>query len=135
MAKRFATIRSRMWRAAHYFNRRHDAAWPFTTTPVAANISVSTSGSPVNIDLGAAVALGRLIYVNGQLVYTGSPGVDVGDTALVTPANNARAGTVTWVSPNLVFTPRAGYTGAVAFSYTLSDGRRRNTGNATGTVT
>lgn len=133
--RRLAKLGSRAMRAFLYRNKRHDATWPFSDTPNADAINVSTSGgAPVNIDLGAAVAGGRLIYVNAALVFTGSAGVKVGATPLVTPATNTEAGTVTWVSPNLVFTPRAGYTGGVAFSYTISDGRRRNTGSATGTV-
>lgn len=144
MRKRLATLKSRFMRAALYFNKRHDATWPFTSTPSANAISVSTTTTPVSIDLGAAVAGGRLIYVNGTLIYTGHPGIRVGATALVTPDLNTaqHAGTVTWESPNLVFTPRpaivspslARYTGPVAFSYTISDGKRRNTGSATGTV-
>lgn len=121
MRKRLATIKSRFWRAAHYFARRHDATWPFTDTPEAPDKTFTTdANTPANISIG--VNPNRVIYVDAKPIWTGHPGVAVDH------------GSVTWVTPNLVFTPTTDYTGSVAFSYTISDGKRRNTGNVTGTV-
>lgn len=134
MLKRFATIKSRLWRAYHFRMLKHDAAWPSAGGAVvtdAGPIALGTNAGVVSVDLIAITPNARLNYVNANPVGSG---VDVGPTALVTPSNATRAGTVTWVSPNLVFTPRAGYTGAVAFSATISNGMRHETVAVTGTV-
>jgi uncharacterized protein (TIGR03382 family) len=57
---------------------------------------------------------------------------DVGETLTVTAVTQPASGTVTLVGGEVRFTPPAGFSGTVTFSYTMSDG---NGGTDTATVT
>ena len=88
------------------------------TPPVAANDSVNTAH-------GTAVSLSVL----------GNDKDADGDTLTITSfdANSSNGGTVTRdASGNLVYTPKAGFSGADTFKYTISDGKG---GSSTATAT
>ncbi|SEU37900.1 Ig-like domain-containing protein [Stigmatella erecta] len=63
---------------------------------------------------------------------TGDP--DVGETLSITAVTQPTYGTVTFTATRVSFTPAAGFVGATAFTYTVSDGRG-GTDTATVTIT
>ncbi len=115
-------IRKRDWTA-----RRADPHGIFTlSTPVDFSTAVNTVKS-INLatlvtpDEKEASGL-RLKYVDGTLTYVGNPGIAV------------QGGVVTWVAPNIVFTPTTDYTGAISFKFVVGNGLRQYGATANGSV-
>ncbi len=73
-------------------------------------------------DFDADSSLLSITHVDGQLIFDGGPAVGVA------------GGTVTLADGKLIFTPVAGFSGAVTFTYTVTDGSASVSGAINGNV-
>ena len=83
------------------------------------SVTVSTNQSPVANDDSASTPQNSPILIN-VLANDSDPD---GGTLSIAGVNNAAHGTVSIQSGKVLYTPNNGYTGADAFTYTLSDGQ------------
>ena len=96
---------------------------PVNDPPVAANgAAITAQGTPVSINVVGFV----------QDVDTPPANLTVTAAGPVTPAG---AGTLATASPNVIFSPAAGFSGTATFPYTVFDGLASATATVTVTVT
>ncbi len=120
-------------------NYNGTASFTYTVSDGAGGTStavVNLTVSPVN-DTPVAVADSFTLNEDNALTIAPSSlvsndsDIDAGQTLSIASVQGATNGTVAIVNGNVVFTPAANYSGAAAFTYTISDG---NGGTATATV-
>lgn len=107
---------------AAYFARRRGQLRAVKDA-VAVTLNTPLTGIDVLANDRALKAVSKIIRINGTPITDGGAAVNVTN------------GSVTLASGLLSFTPANGYTGPIAFTYTIDDGRQVREGTVSGSVT